>query len=93
MITSRPAAIWRLRDRGYVAPGYIADLTVFDPATVEPLMPTVVHDIPGRAPRIEQRAKGFAATVVNGQMLTRDGEAVATHPGRLLRAQPTRLAS
>ena len=87
MITSRPAEIWGLRDRGLLAPGYAADITVFDPATVGPLMPRVVHDVPGGARRIEQRATGFAVTVVNGQTLTRDGEATNARPGRLLRAR------
>ena len=86
MITSRPADIWRFYDRGRLAPGKAADVTVFDPATVAPLMPKVVHDLPTGALRIEQRATGFAATIVNGQVLIRDGEATEIRPGRLLRA-------
>jgi N-acyl-D-amino-acid deacylase len=85
MITSRPAAAWRLHDRGSLAPGYAADITVFDPTTVGPLMPYVVHDVPGGEERIEQRATGFAATIVNGAVLTRDGVATGERPGRLLR--------
>ena len=69
MITSRPADIWRLRDRGRLAPGYAADITIFDADTVAPLMPRVVQDLPGGAKRIEQRAEGFTATIVNGQDL------------------------
>ena len=86
MITSRPANIWRLHDRGRLAPGYAADITVFDPATVGPLMPVVRHDLPGGATRLEQRSVGFATTIVNGQVLTRDGEATEARPGRLLRS-------
>jgi N-acyl-D-aspartate/D-glutamate deacylase len=86
MITSRPAGIFRLRDRGRVAPGYAADITIFDPETVAPLMPHVVEDLPGGAKRIEQRAMGYAATIVNGRLLTRDGEPTDARPGRLLRA-------
>jgi N-acyl-D-aspartate/D-glutamate deacylase len=85
MITSQPAAIWRLHDRGRLAPGYAADLTVFDADTVAPRMPQVVEDLPGGAKRLEQRADGFAATVVNGTVVTRDGEATGAHPGALLR--------
>jgi N-acyl-D-amino-acid deacylase len=88
MITSRPAAAWRLHDRGSLAPGFAADITVFDPATVGPLMPYVVHDVPGGEERIEQRATGFAATVVNGTVLTRDGAATEARPGRVLRRAP-----
>jgi N-acyl-D-aspartate/D-glutamate deacylase len=86
MVTSRPAHIWRLRDRGRLAPGLAADITIFDPATVAPLMPCVVEDIPGGARRLEQRATGIAATIVNGQLLTDHGAATGAHPGRLLRA-------
>jgi N-acyl-D-aspartate/D-glutamate deacylase len=85
MITSRPAHVWRLHDRGRLQPGCAADITVFDPATVAPLMPELVHDVPGAAPRIEQRAAGFKATVVNGRLLTLDGEPGEERPGRLLR--------
>jgi N-acyl-D-aspartate/D-glutamate deacylase len=86
MITSRPAGIFRLRDRGRLAPGYAADITIFDPETVAPLMPRVVEDLPGGAKRIEQHAVGYAATIVNGRILTRDGEPTDARPGRLLRA-------
>jgi N-acyl-D-amino-acid deacylase len=86
MITSRPADIWRLKDRGRLAPGGFADITVFDPDTVGPLMPTLVDDVPGDNQRFEQRAAGIAATIVNGTVLTRDGDATESRPGRLLRA-------
>jgi N-acyl-D-aspartate/D-glutamate deacylase len=86
MITARPAAMWRLADRGRLVPGAVADVVVFDPATVGPRMPQVVRDLPGGAPRIEQHADGFAATIVNGQVLLRDGEPTEARPGRLLRA-------
>jgi N-acyl-D-amino-acid deacylase len=52
---------------------------------VAPVLPTVVADLPGGARRIDQRAVGYAATVVNGQVLTRDGEPTDARPGRLLR--------
>jgi N-acyl-D-aspartate/D-glutamate deacylase len=90
MMTSRPAAIWRLRDRGMLKPGFAADVTVFDPDTVAPLMPRVVADLPDGSPRLEQRAQGYVATIVNGEVLTRDGQPTEARPGRLLRAAPTR---
>ena len=86
MITSRPADIWRLGNRGRLVPGYAADVTIFDPNTVAPRMPTVVNDLPGGAQRIDQRAEGYVATIVNGEIYTENGEPVGTRPGRLLRA-------
>jgi len=85
MITLQPAKIWNLHDRGRLAPGYAADLTVFDADAVAPIIPCVVHDLPGGAPRIEQRAQGYEATIVNGQIFTAGGEATETRAGRLLR--------
>jgi N-acyl-D-aspartate/D-glutamate deacylase len=66
-------------------PGHAADITIFDPETVAPLMPYVVDDLPGGAQRLEQQAEGFAATIVNGEVLTRDGKPTEARPGRLLR--------
>jgi N-acyl-D-aspartate/D-glutamate deacylase len=86
MVTSKPAAVWGLADRGLIAPGYAADITVFDPDTVGPLMPQLVHDLPGSAPRIEQRANGFEVTIVNGEVLIEDGSPTENRSGRLLRA-------
>jgi N-acyl-D-aspartate/D-glutamate deacylase len=85
MITRQPAEAWRLHDRGMLAPGYAADITVFDPDTVAPLMPRVVHDVPAGGTRLDQRAQGYKATVVNGQVFTKDGEATEIRPGRVLR--------
>ncbi len=86
MMTSRPADIFRLAGRGRLVRGAAADLCVFDPDTVAPLRPTVVTDLPGGARRFDQRSAGIAATVVNGRVLTIDGEATSERPGRLLRA-------
>jgi N-acyl-D-amino-acid deacylase len=80
MITRQPAMIWRLADRGLLREGYAADLTIFDPETVAP-------DLPAGAQRLSQGAHGYLATVVNGEVFTRDGEATEARPGRLLRAR------
>jgi N-acyl-D-aspartate/D-glutamate deacylase len=85
-ITSQPAKAWGLRDRGVLRPGYAADITIFDPDTVAPLMPEIVHDLPAGKRRLDQRAQGYAATIVNGKIFTRDGKVTDTRAGRLLRA-------
>jgi N-acyl-D-amino-acid deacylase len=92
MITRQPAEAWRLHDRGMLAPGYAADITVFDPDTVAPLMPRVVHDVPAGGTRLDQRAQGYKATVVNGQVFTKDGEATEIRPGRVLRRSQVPLS-
>jgi N-acyl-D-aspartate/D-glutamate deacylase len=85
MLSFVPATLWGFADRGLVRPGFAADLVVFDPATVGPDMPEVVNDLPAGARRLVQRARGIAATVVNGEVLLRDGKHTGALPGRLLR--------
>jgi N-acyl-D-amino-acid deacylase len=65
--------------------GFAADLVVFDPDTVAPEMPEVARDLPAGARRLVQRARGISATVVNGEILLRDGKHTGALPGRLLR--------
>jgi N-acyl-D-aspartate/D-glutamate deacylase len=48
-------------------------------------MPEVVNDLPAGAKRLTQRCRGIAATVVNGEVLLRDGKHTGALPGRLLR--------
>jgi N-acyl-D-aspartate/D-glutamate deacylase len=84
-ITAKPAEVWRLDDRGLLKEGYAADITLIDLERVAPDMPEVVDDLPGDARRLVQTAHGYAATIVNGEVLTRDGTATDARPGRLLR--------
>jgi N-acyl-D-amino-acid deacylase len=85
MLTFDTATQWGFVDRGLIREGFAADLMVFDPDTVGPEMPEVVHDLPAGAKRLVQRARGISATVVNGEILLRDGKHTGALPGRLLR--------
>ena len=85
MITLAPALAWGFSDRGLLRPGMVADLNIFDPATVGPAVPKLVDDLPGGGRRLEQRSQGFLATLVNGQVTVRDGALTGASPGRLLR--------
>ena len=85
MLTLVPATYWGFADRGLVREGFVADLIVFDPDTISPEMPEVVNDLPAGARRLVQRARGIAATIVNGEVLLRDGKHTGALPGQLLR--------
>jgi N-acyl-D-amino-acid deacylase len=85
MLTLVPATLWGFADRGLIREGMAADLVVFDPDTVGAEMPQVVDDLPAGARRLVQRAHGIAATVVNGEVLLRDGKHTGALPGELLR--------
>jgi N-acyl-D-amino-acid deacylase len=58
---------------------------VFDSQTVTPDLPTVATDLPGGAKRLVQKASGFLATIVAGQVVLDRGEPTGALPGRLLR--------
>ena len=88
MITLAPALAWGLSDRGLLRAGMVADVNVFDPATVGPAVPTLVDDLPAGGRRLEQRSVGFRATLVRGTVTLHDGEATGATPGRLLRRIP-----
>jgi N-acyl-D-amino-acid deacylase len=92
MLTLVPATLWGFADRGLVREGFAADLVVFDPETIAPEMPEVAHDLPAGARRLVQRARGVAATVVNGEVLLRDGKHTGALPGQLLRGPRARRA-
>jgi N-acyl-D-aspartate/D-glutamate deacylase len=84
-LTSAPASVWGLRDRGLVREGWFADLNVFDLERLDLGLPEVRHDLPTGATNLSQRATGYAATIVNGTVLMRDGEHTGALPGRVLR--------
>jgi N-acyl-D-amino-acid deacylase len=85
MLTLVPATCWGFWDRGLLRPGMAADINVFDPTIVAPTMPEVMFDLPGGAKRLVQRAVGFLATIVGGEVAFRDGEDTGALPGKLLR--------
>jgi len=86
MLSFEPATHWGFADRGLIREGMAADMLVFDPETIAPEMPEVVRDLPAGARRLTQRARGIAATIVNGEVVLRDGKPTGALPGQLLRA-------
>jgi len=87
LLTSGPARLYGLHDRGVIAPGHKADLNVIDPDGVGLRWPEVVHDLPAGAKRVIQRADGYLATVVGGQVVQRLGEDTGARPGGVLRGR------
>ncbi len=80
-----PASHWRLAGRGLLREGWNADVVIFDPQTVEPQVPELTHDLPAGARRLKQKANGFLATIVNGEVVLRNNEHTGALPGQLLR--------
>jgi len=71
-MTSLPAQILRLKDRGLVREGYWADIVVFDPATVADR---------GTYERPAQYPVGISDVLVNGVAVVRAGEHTGAKPG------------
>lgn len=84
-MTSGPARVVGLTDRGTLAAGQRADVNVFDLASVSERQPELVHDFPNGAPRYIQKSNGFKATIVNGVVSLRDGELTGNRAGHVLR--------
>jgi N-acyl-D-aspartate/D-glutamate deacylase len=86
MMTGQPAQLFGLRQRGLLQPGFAADLFVFDPATIGSEPASLVHDLPGDAPRLIAASNGVVRVLVNGVETVRDGQPTGAVPGTLLRS-------
>src|SRR4029079_15616522 len=84
-LTSDPAATVGLNDRGVLAVGRKADVNVIDHGKVLLHAPEVHYDLPAGGRRLFQNAAGYSATIVSGDVISRDGVATGALPGRLVR--------
>jgi N-acyl-D-amino-acid deacylase len=75
-MTSLPAQIMGLKGRGAVKPGYRADITVFNPDTVED---TATYEDPRRHPT------GISHVIVNGRLTAQDGVHLGIRAGQVHR--------
>jgi N-acyl-D-aspartate/D-glutamate deacylase len=84
-MTSETARLYGLLDRGVLAPGYKADFNLIDLAGLRLRRPEMAFDLPGGARRLLQRADGYDATILSGEVVMEHGNATGATPGRLLR--------
>ena len=84
-LTMVPAVVHGLHDRGVVREGAAADLVVFDPARLRCTGTRLVHDFPGGGGRYVVGAEGYAATIVNGEVVFEHGHYGGALPGHVLR--------
>ena len=84
-ITSMPAQLYGIPDRGEIAPGKFADLLLFDAATVGRGAIRRVDDLPGGESRLVRDATGVHGVWVNGTgVYDRDGYRDVPPPGHVL---------
>jgi N-acyl-D-amino-acid deacylase len=85
-MTQDSAGVYGLRDRGVVAPGQQADLNLIDHDALALEKPEMVYDLPSGGKRLIQKARGYVATIMRGEVTFEHGEATGALPGQLLRA-------
>jgi N-acyl-D-amino-acid deacylase len=68
-LTTQPAEIFGISDRGRLEEGLAADIAIFDPETVGCDRVRRVYDFPGGADRLVADAFGMRAVIVNGVVL------------------------
>ncbi len=92
LLTSAQARILGFADRGTLAVGMRADVNIIDVDQVVEGQPTLIRDFPDDTPRLSQKAKGYIATICNGNIVVENGELTGRRSGRILRNQPNTAA-
>jgi N-acyl-D-amino-acid deacylase len=77
-MTSLPATVFGMRDRGVIREGAMADLNIFDPAAVRD---RATYTDP------HQLSEGMSYVLVNGVPVIDDGKFTTARPGKVLRKQ------
>jgi len=84
-MTGKTALMHDLHDRGFIAAGKAADITIFDPDAIAPAPREPMHSFPGGEMHVKQGAAGIDFVIVNGEVLLENGEHTGTLPGQVLR--------
>ncbi|MEQ1547694.1 MAG: D-aminoacylase [Chakrabartia sp.] len=79
------ALLYGLRDRGILAPGYLADVNIIDMDSIKLGKPWMAFDLPAGGKRLLQKADGYVATIKSGQITFRDGVMQGPTPGGVIR--------
>jgi N-acyl-D-amino-acid deacylase len=86
-LTSETATAMGMNDRGLLIPGYKADVNVIDMKRLHLHAPQAAYDLPAGGRRLRQRADGYDATIVSGEITYRDGKPTGALPGRMVRSR------
>jgi N-acyl-D-aspartate/D-glutamate deacylase len=86
MMTSDPASLFGIIDRGAIKVGAYADIVIFDPETIDAGATTLVSDLPGDSARLTAQSVGVKRVLCNGEAIVIDGVATGAVPGTVLRS-------
>ena len=84
-ITGKSAEIIGLKQRGELKEGWHADINVIDYANLSTCHPEYVNDFPHGGGRFIVKGKGYAATIVAGEVIIADGQHTGNRPGQVIR--------
>ena len=84
-LTGKTAMMHDLADRGSVAPGKAADITIFDPDTIASKPREPVADLPAGGVQVKRDAVGIDYVIVNGTVLAEGGQLTDALPGQIVR--------
>ena len=85
-LSDLPARLYGIRERGRLAPGWRADVVVFDEGRVGPGPIHTRHDLPAGAARLYAEAEGIEHVLVNGVEIVRGKQFTGALPGTVLRS-------
>jgi N-acyl-D-aspartate/D-glutamate deacylase len=85
--TSDTARTVGMDDRGVIAVGKKADINVIDVDRLSLMEPVMTPDLPAGGVRLLQKANGYDATIVSGEVVYQNGEATGALPGRLVKGK------
>jgi N-acyl-D-aspartate/D-glutamate deacylase len=84
-LTGKTALMHDITDRGFIAAGKIADITIFDPDTIAPKAREPVASLPGGGVEVKREAEGIDHVIVNGTVLLDNGVLTDALPGQIVR--------
>ena len=92
-LTGKTALMHDLHDRGFIAAGKAADITIFEPDTIASKPREPVADLPSGGVQVKRDAVGVDCVIVNGQVLFERGELTDALPGEIIRGPLYRAKS
>lgn len=92
-ITSDTAAIWGIPERGLLQKGYVADIAIFDPQTIDRGEEVFVNDVPGDGYRYVRDPRGVDTVIVGGAVAWSAKDGYQTARGEVLPGAVTKAAA
>ncbi len=86
MLSQKSAQTVDMYDRGILRPGAKADINVIDLDRLELHLPEIVRDLPAGGQRLHQKATGYDATIVSGEIIRQFDQSTGARPGKLVRS-------